>query len=291
MVSNWEKLKKERNIVHKRRHKPVQNQKSRSQKDANLALDTIIAAAVKNAANVAKEEIEEAFEGSAKSTQRVENAKEIVAGVASQGPPASNGNTQGTKTLRSTKEVAIDCEMVGVGADGTESMLARCSVVNAYGDLLFDTYVAPSEAVTDYRTAVSGIEPKHLNSSAAISFRDVQKKVSQLIDGKLLIGHALENDLKILLLSHPRKFVRDTQTFRPFRSLAKGRKPKLSMLVKEELGMAIQEGSHSSVEDARATMALYQKHKRAWEKSLRSKGGQGVRPKHVKKDRQVLIKK
>ena len=39
-----------------------------------------------------------------------------------------------------TKQVAMDCEMVGVGRDGIDSELARCSIVNRHGNVLLDTY-------------------------------------------------------------------------------------------------------------------------------------------------------
>lgn len=59
-----------------------------------------------------------------------------------------------------TKAVAIDCEMVGVGPDGEDSILARVSLVNQFGKCIYDKYVKPTERVTDYRTAVSGIRPQ-----------------------------------------------------------------------------------------------------------------------------------
>lgn len=52
--------------------------------------------------------------------------------------------------------------MVGVGPDGEESALARVSLVNYNGAVLMDDFVKPQERVTDFRTAVSGITPKHL---------------------------------------------------------------------------------------------------------------------------------
>jgi RNA exonuclease 4 len=39
--------------------------------------------------------------------------------------------------------------------------------------------------------------------------------------------------------------------------------------VESQLGLKIQSGAHSSITDARATMALYRLHKEAWEASLR----------------------
>ena len=56
----------------------------------------------------------------------------------------------------------MDCEMVGTGPRGDFSMLARCSIVNHHGNVLYDSYVAPMDRVTDYRTKFSGITPHHL---------------------------------------------------------------------------------------------------------------------------------
>lgn len=65
-----------------------------------------------------------------------------------------------------------------------------------------------------------------------------------LLKGRVLVGHALENDLSALLLDHPRKDIRDTARFPPLmRSPAPGRKLKpraLRHLAAEELGLDIQ---------------------------------------------------
>lgn len=64
--------------------------------------------------------------------------------------------------------MAIDCEMVGVGPDGTESALARVSIVNYHGAVLMDKFVKPQEKVTDFRTEVSGVTPAHLVNGMSI---------------------------------------------------------------------------------------------------------------------------
>lgn len=63
--------------------------------------------------------------------------------------------------------MAIDCEMVGVGPDGEDSILARVSLVNHFGKCIYDKYVKPTEKVTDYRTAVSGIRPEDIKDGAS----------------------------------------------------------------------------------------------------------------------------
>ena len=62
--------------------------------------------------------------------------------------------------LRLEVPIAIDCEMVGVGLN--EDALARVSIVDKKGEVLYDKYVKPEEPVTDYRTKVSGIRPENL---------------------------------------------------------------------------------------------------------------------------------
>ncbi len=52
--------------------------------------------------------------------------------------------------------------MVGTGEDGKDNMLARVSVVNQYGQCIYDKLVTAREDVTDYRTQFSGIRPGDL---------------------------------------------------------------------------------------------------------------------------------
>ncbi|CAI2169059.1 8867_t:CDS:2 [Funneliformis geosporum] len=157
------------------------------------------------------------------------------------------------------KYIAIDCEMVGVGAGGVQSALARVTIVNYYGVIILDKYVRPIERVTDFRTEISGITPKLLVNSH--DFNQVQQEVYNIIKDRVVIGHALHHDFKMLMLDHPRKMIRDTSLYEPFRQIAKGKTPSLKRLASEELGMTIQTGRHSSVEDAQVCMLLYRKHK------------------------------
>ena len=66
------------------------------------------------------------------------------------------------RSHRAGKYLALDCEMVGVGIDGAESVLARVSLVNYYGFVLLDAIVRPRERVVDYRTEFSGIRPSDM---------------------------------------------------------------------------------------------------------------------------------
>lgn len=175
------------------------------------------------------------------------------------------------------KYVALDCEMVGVGPEpNRDSALARVSLVNFHGHQVYDSYVlVPKVEVTDYRTAVSGIEPRHLRPDVARPFKEVRGDLEILLAGRILVGHAVKNDLDVLILKHDPRFIRDTSKFTKFRALAAraGWTPGLKLLADKLLGVQIQVGAHSSVEDARATMALYRLEKADFEQEIRQKYG------------------
>jgi len=182
------------------------------------------------------------------------------------------------------KYVALDAEMVGIGPGGFQSRLARVSVVNWDGETIYDTHVQVVEKVTDYRTFVSGITEEDLLSDNAVTFDEAQTKVLELLEDKILVGHGLRNDFKVLGISHPWYATRDTAKYEPFMKtldapifsdpshpngttlVAK----KLKVLAKDKLGMMIQEEGkpHSPVEDAVAALELYKKHRGKWEKAV-----------------------
>eukprot|EP00631_Chrysoreinhardia_giraudii_P005022 CAMPEP_0197428286 /NCGR_PEP_ID=MMETSP1170-20131217/40647_1 /TAXON_ID=54406 /ORGANISM="Sarcinochrysis sp, Strain CCMP770" /LENGTH=70 /DNA_ID=CAMNT_0042956027 /DNA_START=1 /DNA_END=210 /DNA_ORIENTATION=- len=65
--------------------------------------------------------------------------------------------------------------------------------------------------------------------------------------------------------------IRDTANYGPLKRVDKAgkrRSAKLRDLALKHLGMSIQEGEHSSVDDARAALFLYLKHRAAWESML-----------------------
>ncbi|KAH6577221.1 hypothetical protein BASA50_006548 [Batrachochytrium salamandrivorans] len=166
------------------------------------------------------------------------------------------------------KHVAIDCEMVGAGPNGSRSMLARVSIVNFHGYTILDAYALPEEPITDYRTEFSGIRPSILKRLGR-PFKEVQQEVAEIIKDRILIGHAIKYDLTALRLHHPSRLIRDTSTYQAFRNPRTGSAQALRKLSLELLGITIQEGEHSSEVDARATMQLYHLHRIEWEKQIK----------------------
>ena len=110
-------------------------------------------------------------------------------------PGSGDGLVKAAGFQGQTRVLGMDCEMVGVGRDGQDSILARVSIVNHFGHVLYDKFVAPREKVTDYRTAVSGVRPEDLEG--APEFKQVQAEVAELIKDRILVGHALHHDLKV----------------------------------------------------------------------------------------------
>eukprot|EP00986_Skeletonema_menzelii_P018682 scaffold26677_cov188-Skeletonema_menzelii.AAC.6 len=172
--------------------------------------------------------------------------------------------------------IALDAEMVGVGPHGQHSRLARITLANYDGECIYDTLVQVTETVTDYRTFVSGITAEDLaEGGTAIPFEQCRSQVVQLIQDKVVIGHGLKNDFRVLGVTHPWYLTRDTAKYEPFMKVdPTGEKEwipkKLKVLAKDKLGLVIQEEGvpHCPLEDAVAALELYKKHRMKWEKAM-----------------------
>lgn len=103
--------------------------------------------------------------------------------------------------------------------------------MNQWGNVVYDKHVRPQEFVQDFRTEVSGVRPRDLRKGipyfslkhsislshicqlgevemfmwkriwldfAAEDMYTVQKELSDLLKGRILVGHALHNDLKVI---------------------------------------------------------------------------------------------
>jgi len=99
----------------------------------------------------------------------------------------------------------------------------------------------------------------------------VQKEVADMLKGRILVGHALRNDLKVLFLDHPKKKIRDTQKYKPFKSQVKSGRPSLRLLAERILGISVQQVEHCSIQDAQAAMRLYVLVKKEWESTAQDR--------------------
>ncbi|XP_023309304.2 uncharacterized protein LOC111690929 isoform X1 [Lucilia cuprina] len=155
-----------------------------------------------------------------------------------------------------SKVYAIDCEMsyTGLGLEVT-----KVTVIGYDGSLVYEHFVRTQAEIIDYNTRFSGVSEKDLladSNNSIKTFSEVQKDLLNLFDADtILIGHGLDNDLRVLRLVH--KTIVDTSvifshsTGYPYRRSLKN-------LTKSFLKRDIQCGEmgHSSFEDSRACLEL-----------------------------------
>uniref|UniRef100_T1IVF4 Exonuclease domain-containing protein n=1 Tax=Strigamia maritima TaxID=126957 RepID=T1IVF4_STRMM len=145
---------------------------------------------------------------------------------------------------------AVDCEMCYT-TQGLD--LVKVSLVRPDGSVAYDELVKPVHPIIDYNTRFSGMTEKKLRR-ATKSLKEVQKDLLELVHAEtILIGHSLENDLRVLRLAH--STVVDTSVLFPhFHGLPFRRSLKslISCVFKKDIQSCV----HNSVEDARASLEL-----------------------------------
>ena len=82
---------------------------------------------------------------------------------------------------------------------------------------------------------VSGIRPEDIKDGE--DFKKVQKEISDMLKGRILVGHSIHHDLKVLHLNHPKKMIRDTASYNPFRRPFGNKTPSLKNLAAKMLGV------------------------------------------------------
>ncbi|XP_072242439.1 apoptosis-enhancing nuclease [Leuresthes tenuis] len=199
---------------------------------------------------------------------------EVDSGFCSEASPPASGRSSPCLGSSPTLVVALDCEMVGTGPGARCSELARCSILDYHGNILYDKYIRPCQPVTDFRTRWSGIQRHHLHN--ATPFVQAREEIVRILEGKVVVGHSIYNDFEVLDMVHPGHMVRDTSTTRLLSRLAgfpRERCLSLKILASKLLNRKIQAGrrGHSSVEDAQAALDLYKLVEGEWEQDVQSK--------------------
>ncbi|GLJ21334.1 hypothetical protein SUGI_0392260 [Cryptomeria japonica] len=166
--------------------------------------------------------------------------------------------------------IAMDCEMVGGGQDGSLDICARVCLVDEEEKVVFHCYVNPTIPITDYRYDVSGIKPEHLID--AMPLKQVQEKIQQILyngeaiwrirskggKAKVLVGHGLDHDLQSLSMEYPNHLIRDTAKYIPLLKSSKASNS-LKYLTQSFLGYKIQSSTHDPYEDCVSAMRIYKK--------------------------------
>lgn len=115
---------------------------------------------------------------------------EVDSGFSSEASPPASGRSSPCLSLCPTTVVALDCEMVGTGPGGRCSELARCSILDYHGNVLYDKYVRPCQPVTNYRTRWSGIRRHHLHNATpfAQAREEVRHASLQPLDALMILS-------------------------------------------------------------------------------------------------------
>jgi len=179
---------------------------------------------------------------------------------------------------RVASAVAIDCEMVGV-KPGDTSALAHVAIVDINGTQIYNKYVIPRGGVgeiTHNRKKYSGINVRLLEekqiSGEALDFDIVKEQVHKILNGRVIVGHGLDNDFKVLEYDPRYNTVWDTAIIdkymrepkypeapreaKKLQELAAEIGNNIQKIVKNANGKPLKKG-HSPLEDARASMNLY----------------------------------
>lgn len=145
---------------------------------------------------------------------------------------------------------AIDCEMCYT-EEGLE--LTKITVIDLYGNLVYDTLVKPKKEIIDYNTKFSGITEEQM-SNVTMTLEQVQQDLLTFIHTEtILLGHNLASDFRMLRLLHTN--VVDTTAMCPHPDgfpYCMG----LKTLARKSLDRNIQKDTHDSLEDARAVVDI-----------------------------------
>ncbi|GJE87771.1 exonuclease domain-containing protein [Phanerochaete sordida] len=145
-------------------------------------------------------------------------------------------------------------------------MVARVTLTDYRGFVIYDTYVRPTQPVSDYRTAQTGLTATHL--AGAPPFPEVQQRVAMMLRDRIFVGYALWEFLSVMGLSHPAIDTRDTALFLPFRrSLRYRSNAQVPLVVLVNQFMARNIGLHGDIptEHARAALDLFRSCEQVWE--------------------------
>ncbi|XP_038988205.1 RNA exonuclease 4-like isoform X2 [Phoenix dactylifera] len=167
--------------------------------------------------------------------------------------------------------VAMDCEMVGGGSDGSLDLCARVCLIDENENVIFHSYVKPIIPVTNFRFEITGITEDHLVDGMPLL--EVRKKIEKILyngesisrarleggNARILVGHDLDHDLDCLKMNYPPHLIRDTAQYRPLKRTNDSVSFSLKYLTQTYLGYEIQNGTHDPYEDCVAALRLYKR--------------------------------
>lgn len=156
------------------------------------------------------------------------------------------------------RAVALDCEMAGI-ASGASEVIWLCATDFVTGAVLVNRLVCPRERITEMRSDIHGITESTLGEAtfqgqALAGWAEARSELWKYIDDNtILVGHALQHDLRALRMIHPR--VVDSGILSANAVRYRGTQFGLKTLCSELLSVEIRTGMggiHDSLEDVLA---------------------------------------
>ena len=82
-----------------------------------------------------------------------------------------------------------------------------------------DKFVRPKKRITDFRTWVSGVHPWNLKEeNGSISFDQAKAESHRLLKDKIIVGHSLSHDFKVLEYYPEDEKLRDLTRFAKYKN-------------------------------------------------------------------------
>ncbi|RWS20218.1 RNA exonuclease 4-like isoform X2 [Leptotrombidium deliense] len=164
-------------------------------------------------------------------------------------------------------DICIDVEKIGVwnggySKNGNRSYDLKAgrvtlhSMYNIENTMIHDVYLRPNwpQSSIKYMTEYSGLKAEHLLNG--IDRNEAFNEIRRLINGRMLIGASLKNDLESMDdFAHPIDKQWDVQDHYKRNN---GQPIRLSKLAEKIFDAHIQQGVHDPIHDARYTFRLYQ---------------------------------
>uniref|UniRef100_A0A1B6E1S5 Exonuclease domain-containing protein n=1 Tax=Clastoptera arizonana TaxID=38151 RepID=A0A1B6E1S5_9HEMI len=161
--------------------------------------------------------------------------------------------------------VALTCQKVFINPQGNLSeIIAKVTIVNEDGVVIYNKFIKPLEPVIDYRTSLTSITPKDLDDGD--HYFTVRRDLIDLLGWRIIVGHKIADCLKALKINIPLYLLRDTAYFKQFFKPGSYEHPKLKSLARQYLNTDIEVHFQNTTENAIVAMNLYKKFRVAWDK-------------------------
>ncbi|XP_075217917.1 putative exonuclease GOR [Lycorma delicatula] len=157
------------------------------------------------------------------------------------------------KNKHANTVLGLDCEMCYT-MKGLE--VCKIAIVNINGDLVYYTLVKPDNKIIDYNSRFSGVSEKDFTNKKYRSLKEVHEDLKNIVFcDTIVIGHGLENDLRVLKLIH--KNIIDTSIIFPhFLGLPFRRSLRSLALSYLNKPIQFEVSGHDSREDAKSCIEL-----------------------------------